>query len=224
MKQFGSPKTSHVLDTPLWSSNSNVYEPREDSFLFLDCLGKDLDLIKSLKPTICLEIGTGTCILTTALCKALGPSQALYLATDINQNVIEAGIETFQKNGLLRISPNIVLADLFENFGQSFKTKTDLLLFNPPYVPTEDDEVNGDLLSKSWAGGPDGRAIIDRFIIQAPDFMANNSLLYLLLIKENKPNEVIELLAQKSVFLEKIVIERKCHNEHQMILRFRKSI
>lgn len=83
---------------------------------------------------------------------------------------------------------------------------------------------DGDLLSKSWAGGTDGRTIINGFIIQAPDFMTKNSLLYLLLVKENKPNEVIELLAEKSVCFEKIVVERKCHNEHQMILRFRKSV
>lgn len=38
----------------------------------------------------------------------------------------------------------------------------DVILFNPPYVPTPDEEISGCGIEASWAGGTDGRVIIDR--------------------------------------------------------------
>jgi release factor glutamine methyltransferase len=43
---------------PLDSSDfQNVYEPAEDSFLFMDALEKDLPFLRKLDPTIVLELG-----------------------------------------------------------------------------------------------------------------------------------------------------------------------
>ena len=54
--------------------------------------------------------------------------------------------------------------------------KIDLILWNPPYVPTPTEEViiptNKILLNKNieaaWAGGIKGREVIDRFIKRIP--------------------------------------------------------
>ena len=48
----------------------------------------------------------------------------------------------------------------------------DVLIFNPPYVPTEDEEVVTDIplssqdnpIAAAWAGGKNGRVVIDRFL------------------------------------------------------------
>jgi methylase of polypeptide subunit release factors len=35
----------------------HVYEPSEDSFLFMDALGKEMSTLQEMKPTVVLEIG-----------------------------------------------------------------------------------------------------------------------------------------------------------------------
>ena len=44
----------------------------------------------------------------------------------------------------------------------------DLLLFNPPYVPTEDSEVQHSPLHSTWAGGVQGRRVMDEFLMRVP--------------------------------------------------------
>ena len=41
-----------------------------------------------------------------------------------------------------------------------------LQIFNPPYVPTPDDEVDRGGIAKAWAGGLRGRRIIDKVLAQ----------------------------------------------------------
>ncbi|XP_015791714.1 hemK methyltransferase family member 2-like [Tetranychus urticae] len=212
------------METPLYSThNQSVYEPSEDSFLFLDALEKDLKLIKNVKPTICLEIGVGSGIITTALSKHLGSSNSYFIGTDINPQAGLACYETFRLNQLAN-SPQIVLTDLIESLSYRLRSNVDLIVFNPPYVPTEDSEIESDdLLTKSWAGGINGRRVIDRFCSSVSQVLATNGLLYLLLSKENQPDEVIEILKEYNINLDEIVIERKCRNEHLLILRFKKK-
>ena len=73
----------------------------------------------------------------------------------------------------------------------------DLVVFNPPYVPTDEDELRRALttrdISASWAGGPSGRVVIDRFIEALPNVLSDSgsSLAYVVLLEENKPDEVV---------------------------------
>lgn len=41
----------------------------------------------------------------------------------------------------------------------------DVIVFNPPYVATETSETCIKGVTQSWAGGENGRKIVDRFVL-----------------------------------------------------------
>jgi release factor glutamine methyltransferase len=48
--------------------------------------------------------------------------------------------------------------------------KFDLILFNAPYLPSDKGEQDSWMV-RSWAGGVNGRQVIDQFISQAPSHL-----------------------------------------------------
>ena len=63
-----------------------------------------------------------------------------------------------------------MVADLTKPLTQRLRHSVDLLLFNPPYVPTDDEEASGAQsgadIEGSWAGGKDGMRITDILLDQ----------------------------------------------------------
>ncbi|KAG5470613.1 hypothetical protein LSCM1_01859 [Leishmania martiniquensis] len=71
----------------------------------------------------------------------------------------------------------------------------DVILFNPPYVPTslgelEDAVSQQDLITTAWCGGPRGRVVLDRFLRQLPSVLSRRGVCYVVLIKENDVADV----------------------------------
>lgn len=217
-----TPLTSHL--TP--DDYEHVYEPAEDSFLLLDALEADLDFLDTLQPRLCVEIGSGSGVIITALAKRLSHT-ALCLATDINPRACDATRRTAKHNGARVDCVRCNLTDALR------LRCVDVLLFNPPYVVTSDEELYEKKqeeiattqrnLVYSWAGGKDGRRVTDILLEQLDDILSPSGVLYLLLLRENKPDEIIKQL-NNSNFKAVKHMERRIPGEYLYILKVTRSI
>lgn len=63
-------------------------------------------------------------------------------------------------------SPHDRTAVLLQPLRPRIDGTVDLLLFNPPYVPTPEEEITRGGIAAAWAGGERGRVVIDRVMPQ----------------------------------------------------------
>lgn len=124
----------------------NVYEPSEDSFLLADAA---LSEIKGYERI--LEVGCGSGIIS-AVIKA--NTKASVAGIDINPYAAKCT----RGNGI-----EVIRGDLLS----CIKGRFDLIIFNPPYLPTKEDERDYGWLNAALDGGRDGRKVISRFLEDA---------------------------------------------------------
>lgn len=194
-----------------------VYEPSEDSYLLIDALEADLKIFHAIKPGVCLEIGSGSGVVITALAMALKRYNVHFIAIDINPDACKATKRTSLINS---VDVDILQMNLLNCI--QIKCTFDIILFNPPYVVTEYEEVLDDrLVFKTWAGGKNGRQVMEQVFTMIPKILSDTGLFYLVVIKENDPEYILSAFKKLNMFGE-IVHERKVRGEHLYVLRFRK--
>ncbi|XP_050100224.1 methyltransferase N6AMT1 [Anopheles aquasalis] len=220
------------METPIYkfepADYDLVYEPAEDTFLLLDALEEELEDIKARRPMVCVEVGPGSGLIITAIRKSLLHAP-LCLGVDINPAACRMTLKTSSLNAAPVDAVNMdLLAGLRPHC-------VDLLVFNPPYVPT--GEVEGSLeehvdefrsgqnesgtpapIIHSWAGGADGRVVTDRLLGDLERILAPDGVLYLLLLKENRPADVLRWMGDRG-FRGTIIKERRIRGEHLFVLR-----
>lgn len=119
---------------------------------------------------------------------------------------------------------DVVLCDLFTAFkcGVQF----DLIVFNPPYVPTDHDELERALqtrdISAAWAGGKDGRQVIDLFLREVFSFLSAHGVMYLVVLAANNPAH-LRFNARRLGLQVTTLMERRAGIEHLYILRFQRD-
>ncbi|XP_011259964.1 hemK methyltransferase family member 2 isoform X1 [Camponotus floridanus] len=194
-----------------------VYNPSEDSYLLIDALEEDLqNILYATKPAICLEIGSGSGIVITALAMALKPfHNAHFIAIDINPDACRATKRTSLINSVDVDVLHMNLLDCIQ-----VKNTYDVILFNPPYVVTEYEEVlENRLIFKTWAGGKNGRQVMEQIFTLIPKILSNGGLFYLVVIKENDPEYILSVF-YKLGMSGRIIRERKVRGEYLFVLRF----
>jgi release factor glutamine methyltransferase len=156
----------------------NVYEPAEDSFFFAE----NLDFDKGAKV---LDLGTG--------CGMLGilasERAEKVTAVDVNPYAVCCARENSVRNNVTS-KMAFLRADLLTAFNE--KATFDLILFNAPYLPANEQEAQT-WIGKSWAGGTNGRQVIDRFISQAPHHLNQNGSI---LLMQSTLSDVDETIAK----------------------------
>ncbi|KIY67606.1 putative methylase [Cylindrobasidium torrendii FP15055 ss-10] len=200
-----------------------VYEPAEDTFLLLDALEADQELLKALKPSICLEVGSGSGCVSSFLGSILKDT-TLYLCTDLNPHACVCTSRTGSQN---RVALNPINTSFMEGLGQRLHRSIDVLLFNPPYVPTVEEEAaqaqDGRDIQGSWAGGNDGMDVTNRFLGLVDDMLSERGVLYLVALKQNNLPEIQERMKAHYGLEGEVALQRRAGREHLFILRFRRS-
>ena len=175
-----------------------VYRPEADTFLLLAAARaevRDGDRV--------LEVGTGSGFVAAGL----GPCASV-TATDINPHAAacarEAGV-------------SVVRCDLAAGLRGPF----DLILFNPPYLPTRPDERVDDWLEYALNGGESGRETIARFARGIGRVLAPGGRILLLISSLTGLSGTTELFAREGYAVE-IVRQEPVEDEILYILRVRR--
>ncbi|KAJ7494777.1 S-adenosyl-L-methionine-dependent methyltransferase [Mycena galericulata] len=199
----------------------HVYEPAEDTFILLDALEQDAEELKSMGPRISLEIGSGSGCVSSFLGSITGPSTVLYLCTDINPHACKCSLATGRQN---KVPLELVNASLAHPFLARLHKSVDIILFNPPYVPTIHGEAFGAQndrdIGGSWAGGQDGMQITDRFFPQVDELLSPRGRFYLVAVSQNNVPDIQRRMEENYALESKVVLQRRAGREHLFVVRF----
>jgi release factor glutamine methyltransferase len=150
-----------------------------------------------------LEIGCGTGIISIHCANA----GAKVTAVDINPRAIGCTRKNAELNGM---EITVLSSDIFEVVEGRF----DLIIFNPPYLPVDDE---GDL-ERAWAGGQGGIEVVDRFLRGAVDHLKTDGRLLLLV---SSKMELDELFSKRERFSIRAMATRRFFFEELTVLEMR---
>ena len=175
-----------------FSVPDNVYEPAEDSFLFAEHLLNE-------SGNYVLDVGAGCGILGVVA----AANAARVVAVDINPYAVRCTRENAKSNRVID-KFSFIQGDLLAplNTEEAF----DLILFNAPYLPTARTESKY-WLERAWAGGRNGRQIIDRFIYQSPNHLMPRGRILLLQSNLSDIKRTLERLSQKGLMVKVVAMQ-----------------
>ncbi|HDQ05623.1 MAG TPA: methyltransferase domain-containing protein [Candidatus Bathyarchaeota archaeon] len=161
--------------------DEHVYEPAEDTFLLAENMTVTED------DTV-LDMGTGCGILAVLAAE----KARRVLAVDVNPHALQCAARNVETNGV-KEKIEFRHGDLFQPLKQN--ERFSLMLFNAPYLPSEPDEERS-WIGKAWAGGRNGRKVVDRFVIDAPNFLAAGGRIQLVQSSLSDVDRTIEMFGE----------------------------
>ncbi|KIR52034.1 hypothetical protein I315_05324 [Cryptococcus gattii Ru294] len=202
-----TPNIAHFTE----SDYEHIYEPAEDSFILLDALELDAHDLRRMHPSVCVEIGAGSGVVSAFMSNLLGHGNSCTYITILDP----------------------IRCNLVDPLLPRLAEKVDVLLFNPPYVPTDNEELQMTQESRgiggAWAGGADGMTITNTVLQQLPNLLSPGGRLYLVAIHQNNTKDIsarmLSLgLQSKLINLFKEIIKRRAGRELLSVLRISKPI
>ena len=180
-----------------------VYEPAEDSFLLTDAA-----LIEAKPGMHILEIGTGSGFVSAVLLANL--KDIRLIATEINPHAVRCA----KMNGV-----EVIRTDLFKGLKPRHpETLFDLILFNPPYLPTSREEKVPGWLNYAFDGGTSGRDTLNHFLDEVKNYLKPGGEI-LVLISSITGLEAVKGKMEKLGFAVEVVARKKVSFEELMVIR-----
>jgi release factor glutamine methyltransferase len=219
----------NIPDPEINCNSENIYCPSDDTYLIIDYFndfikenyfdGKELKDINNI-----LDLGTGTGIIAIYL-QLLKEELPDFTANIYASDILDDSIKCAKKNEELnKIDKELtfIKSDLFDSFPESLKNSFDIIIFNPPYLPSskivnQDNKKDIDL---SWDGGKRGYEIFIRFLDESIEFLNRKSQCFIYFICSSRTNlkELeqiikekgfsIKILNKKHIFFEDIFLYR----------------
>lgn len=217
-----------MLPTPTTSGLDfdKVYEPAEDSFLLLDVLEQEAQVLRScFSYPLVVEIGTGSGIVTTFVQNSIFNHNGLFLTTDINIHACRSSLQTSQRNG-----GTMYIDSLRCSLTSGLRPGLiDVLIFNPPYVPDSEpvpvppcDDDDTRWLDLALVGGKDGMQVTNELLNHLDTILSHQGIAYILFCKRNKPEQVASAMRSKDWVVE-FIEERTAGWEVLSVWKFSKK-
>lgn len=185
-----------------------VYPPSEDTYLLLDAI----DIISD---DMVLDVGCGVGLASMAV----SAISKRVVSLDISLDAVKNTNENMKRNFIGK-NVSIVQSDLLSSISE--KAKFSLILFNPPYLPEEENHTEMDY---ALVGGTQGIELTQRFIIEASQHLTENGRVYVVVstladveailatLRENLFDVILE--KEETLFFEKIQVLKGVWRGHK---------
>ena len=179
-----------------------VYQPAEDSKLLADTVVEAVDAGQRA-----LDVGTGSGYIATRLRRE---AEADAIGVDLNPEACEQAYDA---------GVPVVRGDMVSPFQDGV---FDVVVCNPPYLPTPPEQEWDDWMERALSGGEDGRAMVDPFLDTVGRVLRPNGEAYLLISTLTGSEEVRAYARERSLDSE-IVAEESHPFEKLLVVRFDSS-
>lgn len=167
------------------------------------------------------------------LAAVLRPLALACVATDLNPHAAQATARTAARNGA---TVDVLLTSLTDGLCAG-RRAFDVILFNPPYVPSERlcppaERPSAEnvlaappdgLLEAAWAGGQDGRHWIDLVLPRINSLLSPRGVLYMVVLEANRPAELVAWARREWRLEARVVAGRRAGHESLAVLKFWRS-
>ncbi|MFX1311621.1 MAG: HemK2/MTQ2 family protein methyltransferase [Promethearchaeota archaeon] len=220
------------MDPLIECDHKRVYYPSQDTFLLIDYFKKNInekyfDGIKISEIENILDLGTGTGIIAIFFQLLKSQNQKFnprIFASDILYDALKCAKENEILNGF---NNQIVFlqSDLFKSFPYKLKSSFNIIIFNPPYLPSLEykNTKHKQYIDYSWDGGLKGFEILIEFLKEVKNFINVRKEHYIYCLSSSRimtkdlTKKIIKLgynskiLEKKHYFFEDIFLHRlKC--------------
>ena len=171
-----------------------VFRPISDSWLLADAVRREVQG----RQTAVLDVCCGSGVVALAAAEA----GAEVTAVDLSRRAVATTWLNARRHGLrVRVRRGRSFAPVD---GERF----DVITSNPPYVPSERDELPERGLERAWAAGRDGRRVLDDLCDRAPDHLRPGGVILLVHSSLIGEQATLDRLTAAGLAAEVVVRER----------------